>query len=507
MNRSIRLLLLVTRSVLVFATAPPITGCRSREVESTAVPRQNGGSNRSTASQPRQVLAQNDESESSSKQSRSVPGYPLKGSTNGRYLVDQNNAPFLIAGDSPQALMVNLSEGDAELYFANRASHGFNTVWINLLCRRGTGGRKDGSTYDGILPFAMTDDLSTPNETYFARCDRMMNLAAKHGLLVFLDPCETIDHLSLMVTNGAAKCRSFGRYLGRRYKSFDNLLWMSGNDFQKWRDAHNDAVVTAVALGIQDEDKRHLHTVELDYHVSGSLDDLAWAPIISVTASYTYYPSYAQVLKDYNRTNFQPVVMIEADYEFEQQSTPAILRRQEYWSILGGATGQFYGNGFIWPFKSGWKDNLDTPGARQIAYVKKLFEPRAWFDLVPDQNHTAVTAGYGTFDASTTEGNRFVMTSDYVTAGRTLDASLVMAYMPTLRTLTVDMTKLSASAHALWYDPSRGLYTPIEGSSLSNTGKRTFTPPGKNGDGDEDWVLILETKPPPLDAEKISPSK
>jgi hypothetical protein len=86
--------------------------------------------------------------------------------------------------------------------------------------------------------------------------------------------------------------------------------------------------------------------------------------------------------------------------------------------------------------------------------VKKLFEPRAWFDLVPDQNHTAVTAGYGTFDASTTEGNRFVMTSDYVTAGRTLDASLVMSYMPTLRPLTVDMTKLSASAHALWYDPS-----------------------------------------------------
>ena len=157
--------------------------------------------------------------------------------------------------------------------------------------------------------------------------------------------------------------------------------------------------------------------------------------------------------------------------------------------------------------ESGWKDNLDTPGARQIAYLKKLFEPRAWFDLVPDQNHTAVTAGYGTLDASTTEGNRFVMTSDYVTAGRTLDASLVMAYMPTLRPLTVDMTKLSASAHALWYDPSLGLYTPIEGSPLSNTGKRTFTPSGKNGDGDEDWVLILETKPPPLDPEKISPSK
>ena len=37
-----------------------------------------------------------------------MPAYPLKVSGNGRYLVDQKNAPFLIAGESPQALMVSL---------------------------------------------------------------------------------------------------------------------------------------------------------------------------------------------------------------------------------------------------------------------------------------------------------------------------------------------------------------------------------------------------------------
>jgi hypothetical protein len=26
---------------------------------------------------------------------------------------------------------------------------------------------------------------------------------------------------------------------------------------------------------------------------------------------------------------------------------------------------------------------------------------------------------------------------------------------------------------------------------------RRFTPPGNNGDGDGDWVLVLETKVPP----------
>src|SRR5262245_52488784 len=86
------------------------------------------------------------------------PAYPLKKSGNGRYLVDQRGKPFLVAGDAPQALMVNISESDADMYFANRKSHGFNAVWINLLCRPGTGGRKDGSTYDGILPFTTPDD-------------------------------------------------------------------------------------------------------------------------------------------------------------------------------------------------------------------------------------------------------------------------------------------------------------------------------------------------------------
>ena len=39
-----------------------------------------------------------------------APGvYPVKVSANHRYLVDQNNAPFLIMGDCPQSLTVNLS--------------------------------------------------------------------------------------------------------------------------------------------------------------------------------------------------------------------------------------------------------------------------------------------------------------------------------------------------------------------------------------------------------------
>ena len=187
-----------------------------------------------------------------------------------------------------------------------------------------------------------------------------------------------------------------------------------------------------------------------------------------------------------------PVFLVEGVYEYESnlqahESTPATLRRQEYWTNLSGATGQLYGNHYIWTFTSGWKDKLDSPGAVQMAHVKALFEPRAWYALVPDQDHSVVTAGYGSFSAS-----GYVDDSDYVTAARAKDGSLVMAYTPGKATLELDMSKLRGNATARWFDPSDGAFSAISGSPFANSGKHSFSTPGKNADGDEDWVLVLE---------------
>jgi chitodextrinase len=432
--------------------------------------------------------------------------YPLKVSANGRYLVDQRNVPFLISGDSPQALFVNLSEAEADAFFADRQASGFNVVWVNLLCATYTGGRADGSTYDGILPFTKPGDLATPNERYFVRVDHMLQLAAQHGLTVLLDPAETGSFLSVLNNNGMTKSRNYGRYLGTRYRGFDNIIWMHGNDFQSWPNPSDDAVVQAVARGIQDTDDRHLHTVELDYPVSGSLDDSSWAPLIQLNASYTYYPTYAQVIEDYKRPNAIPTFLVEANYDFEHNAadlgTPEILRRQEYWTLLSGAAGQLYGNGYTWPFAGGWQSHLDTPGSIQMGYVKFLFESRPWYNLIPDQAHAVVTAGYGTFADSGALGD-----DDYLTAARTPDGALVMAYMPTLRAITVDMANLTGPAYASWYDPTNATFSAIPGSPLANSGARDFTPPGTNSDGDGDWVLVLEatgispdTQPPSVPA-------
>jgi hypothetical protein len=175
------------------------------------------------------------------------PAYPLKDSSTGRYLVDQRGRPFMIVGDSPQSLIVNLSLADAKVFIANRAAAGFNSLWINLLCVKYTGGRADGSTYDHIVPFTKPGDLERPNERYFKRVDAMIRLAGRYGMNVFLDPIETGGWLGVLKSNGPAKAFAYGRYLGKRYAKFPNIIWMSGNDFQDWKDPSSDAVVLAVA--------------------------------------------------------------------------------------------------------------------------------------------------------------------------------------------------------------------------------------------------------------------
>jgi len=184
------------------------------------------------------------------------------------------------------------------------------------------------------------------------------------------------------------------------------------------------------------------------------------AALVELDGAYTYYPTYAQVLTEYNRRNFKPVFMVEANYEFEHNAytdggSTANLRRQEYWTMLSGATGQLYGSKYTWALPTGWfsswRSHLDTPGVTQLGYMKNLFARLRWYDLVPDQIHTVVTDGYGT---PAPLGSGSVATDTYATAARAPDGRVVIVYVPTIRPITVDMSKLSGPTAARWYDPA-----------------------------------------------------
>jgi hypothetical protein len=187
---------------------------------------------------------------------------------------------------------------------------------------------------------------------------------------------------------------------------------------------------------------------------------------------------------------------VEAHYDLEDVGkppdfgTPGVLRREEYWTMLAGGTGQFYGNLYTWSFKAGWQSHLDTPGVAQLKIWKEFFAALPWQDLVPDQNHSILTAGYGTYGTLQTR----VSESDYSTAAATGNGSLVVVYMPTARTITINMGALRGPTRARWFDLTIGSYLDFPGSPFANSGSHPFTPPGKNHEGDSDWVLLLDAR-------------
>jgi len=95
--------------------------------------------------------------------------------------------------------------------------------------------------------------------------------------------------------------------------------------------------------------------------------------------------------------------MIEAHYDWENVGTPPdfgtpyVLRKEDYWTMLTGGIGQWYGNQYTWSFADGWKEKIDTPGVEQLGIWAKFFSSLPWYDLAPDQDHEVLTAGYGTF--------------------------------------------------------------------------------------------------------------
>ena len=242
----------------------------------------------------------------------------------------------MIVGDSPWSLVANLSASDMNYYFADRQAKGFNTALVGVLVDSYIGGRDDLSTYDRIYPFTSgtgtSSDLSTPNPIYWSRVDTMVQLARKHGITVMLAPAETGGLLPLLRRNGPTKDFSYGAVLGNRYRNDPNVIWISGNDYQtgNWR---NDPYVTAVAKGIRSADPTHIQTIELNFNSSTSFDNPNWPPLINLNAAYTYFPTYSEVLKAYNEANPDPVFMVEANYEFENNTggpatTNETLRRQ-----------------------------------------------------------------------------------------------------------------------------------------------------------------------------------
>jgi hypothetical protein len=402
-----------------------------------------------------------------------APAFPLTISTNNRHLVDQNGVPFLVNGDTPWSLMTGISKSDAEFYLENRRQKGFNAILVNLIEHYYNG----PVNQEGEAPFTTAGDFSTPNEKYFAHCDWVINKAAEKGILVMLTPaymgfgCGEEGWCLEMIENGTAKMRDYGRYVGTRYRDFPNIIWVAAGDVGVFGVAFD--VLEAMVEGIREVDTVHLFTAHCSR--GWSAIDCYNEPWLDVNNTYSDCTNSAsRSLDDYNRGRLLPFFYIEGRYEGEGASG-VCLRSQAYWSVLSGSTGHFYGNYPMWPFDPWWKQALDSSAAGSMIHLRNLFQSREWHKLVPDQTHQVLTSGYGSLE-----------NGDYAASALTSNSNTFIAYLPSRREVTVDMSKISGNeVNVWWFDPSEGEATLF--GTFTTSGSRILTP--SSGD---DWVLVID---------------
>lgn len=429
---------------------------------------------------------------------------PIKAS--GRYLTDANGTPWLAIGDAPHNLFTGYSTLDAYTYLANRASNGVNIIWCEALTSTYISGNSDGSNLNGDKPFttilsgSLYDLTSTAGASaYWTHVDNIIYAAGSNDIQVLLDSYETGGRTPEALANGTNRCRQFGQFLGNRYKNFTNIIWITGNDFQTWTTATNNLVITSIAKGIADNDANHLQTAELDFYISHSLQDSSFNPPITIDGVYSYYPTYAECWNAYNESTVMPTLFLEAHYEFENVSgelgTTLVIRKQGWWSVLAGClAGHMYGSSYTWQPKFDVMTHLNSPGLTNVNYMKGFLRARKWYNLVPDIAHAFVTSGFGTY--STNSITSAVSTNMFLTAAKTGDGTLAIAYFPTNLTATVAMSQMAGTVTAQWYDPSANTFSTVSGSPFANTGTHNFQPTGNNAAGDGDWVLLLESQQP-----------
>ncbi len=444
--------------------------------------------------------------------------FPLKTSSDERYLVDQNNKPFPILGRTAWAV-ISLRDFRYKMFIENTISHGYNSIemavifhWpdANYAPHNGRGDipflkRLDGSDWNGSLFVyskvnSMSADLTTPNEAYWEYVDSFLNYCDSKGVLVFLFPAyvgytgSNDGWMKELVANGPEKTRAYGAWIANRYKNQANLVWMLLGDKSIFT-AEEKKVEAALIEGLKSVPGQKSIHYSAESSEENSADQVDFGHHMTLNGVYTWGGLSVPALgrKAYFHKPVLPAYLLEEPYDqegpdgnnYNPHSIPPV-RRFPWWGWLTTIGGYVAGNGYIWPFiEPRWEEHLNTPGTFDMERLNDFIKSIHWWELVP--------SGMNGMKNLITKGGSSDTCTDYVAAAATRDGTLLVAYIPPAHAgrITVDMTVLKDKVMAYWYDPTNGTTTNISGSPFNNKRKLKFNPPGKNSNGQNDWVLKL----------------
>lgn len=411
--------------------------------------------------------------------------FPLRVEDGRRYLVDASGRPFLVTGDTAWSLIAQLRTEDVDRYLDDRKTRGFNAVLVSLL--ESTYASKAPANIYGERPFLRARDFSTPNEAYFAHADKVIRKAADRDLLLFLTPAyfgySNDGWYDALAANGPAKLEQYGRYLGQRYGACANIVWVIGGD----RTPPDTRLGDAIARGITSAAATSMFTAHADGEASvpAIWGKSAW---LGFNTLFTYKEVWPRAVELY-KASPRPFVLIESAYENDgfNTQTPTRIRTQAYHALLGGAAGQFFGNNPLWHFDgpgccsdnhfpTRWQEALALEGSRSMGVLAGVFANYPWHLLTPDIESRFVTDGVRS-------GH------DRIAAAVASDATFAIVYIPTGRTMKVELDRLRGQAKAKWIDPVDG--SQRDGDTVT-AGPTLIETPGRNAGEGTDWLLVFE---------------
>jgi hypothetical protein len=398
------------------------------------------------------------------------PPLPVKISPNGRYFVGQDGKPIFWLGTTQWQLVSANTMEQVRTILQESRSHGFAFVQVKLL------GESDGTAPNlhGEKPW-INDNPLTPNEAYFENVDAVVQAAGAANLIILL----TMYHQRSRAFITEANARVWARWVSARYRDAPHIVWtMTPQAKEEFV-----PVLRELATGLREGDGgRHLISAKPDPSPFSSsfIHTEPWLDFNSMQPWSATRLIYPMIRNDYLLKPTKPVLMAEGAYEtgpktkYGFEATAIWIRRQAYYSYLAGA---HHGYGFndTWRVPPHWKEALDSPGARQMGMLRKLFEARAeWWRLVPDQSVFA--------DGGETEGTVLNL------AARHEGGNWVIIYLADKAAFTVNLAKLSGTGvEGFWFNPESGERTAIP--PLTNKGVKAFSTP----ESWEDALLILET--------------
>ena len=102
---------------------------------------------------------------------------------------------------------------------------------------------------------------------------------------------------------------------------------------------------------------------------------------------------------------------------------------------------------------------------------------------MPDAKHQFVTAGFGEWKKA-----------DYATAALADDGSCAVVYLPSPRTITVNLTRFRGPVVARWFDPTSGQFKAASEKHYPNQGEATFYGCEPNAAAEGDWALVVSAR-------------